>query len=273
MTSFGRNITGKEVVEAFADPLEGKTSSSHLLILQPSLTLQPVLITGPSFSSIGGETAISLAYGNSAQILLAGRTKSRALPVIHKIHELNSKIVTKFVHVNLASQTSVRKAAEEINGSVNRIDYLINNAGIIAIPTFETTEDGIESQFGSNHIGHFLLTNLVMGKILAAGKGARIINVSSTGFELGGFRFDDWNFKVHQVFLRSTVFFNMHLQEGKEYGPWQAYAQSKTGNVLFSAALAERLKSRESSLSLCSLALFRPVILPHISLRIPGRML
>lgn len=64
------------------------------------------------------------------------------------------------------------------------------------MPRFETTEDGIELQFCSNHIGHFLLTNLLMGKILRAGEGARIVAVSSTGYELWGVRFDDWNFQV-----------------------------------------------------------------------------
>jgi NAD(P)-dependent dehydrogenase (short-subunit alcohol dehydrogenase family) len=73
----------------------------------------------------------------------------------------------------------------------------------MARPTFETTKDGIELQFGSNHIGHFLLTNLILGKVLKAGAegGARIINVSSTGFEMGGVRFEDWNFKVRYSVL------------------------------------------------------------------------
>lgn len=66
----------------------------------------------------------------------------------------------------------------------------------MAIPDFETTEEGIELQFGINHVGHFLLTNLLMPKILAAGRGARIVNVSSNGYELAGVRFDDYNFEV-----------------------------------------------------------------------------
>jgi NAD(P)-dependent dehydrogenase (short-subunit alcohol dehydrogenase family) len=73
---------------------------------------------------------------------------------------------------------------------------LINCAGVMAVPTFQTTKDGIEMQFGLNHIGHFLFTNLIMGRIVAAGRGPRIINISSTGFEYGGVRFEDWNFQV-----------------------------------------------------------------------------
>jgi NAD(P)-dependent dehydrogenase (short-subunit alcohol dehydrogenase family) len=70
------------------------------------------------------------------------------------------------------------------------------------IPEFKKSEDGIELQFASNHVGHFLLTNLLMEKIIAAGRGARIVNVSSNGFELGEVRFDDWNFHVSDIQAR-----------------------------------------------------------------------
>lgn len=198
MVSFNHNTTGKEVVETVAARLTGKKSHSPEpnSLLNISLTKTPVLITGPSANSIGGETAISLAYGNPAHILLARRTESKALPVIQKIKELKPGIRTKFIHIDLASQKSIRKAAEEINSTAYKIDYLINNAGIIAVPTYQTTNDGIELQFGSNYIGHFLPTKLLMQRILAAGKGARIANVGSTGYELGGVRFEDWNFEV-----------------------------------------------------------------------------
>jgi NAD(P)-dependent dehydrogenase (short-subunit alcohol dehydrogenase family) len=67
----------------------------------------------------------------------------------------------------------------------------------MAVPTFQKTRAGIEMKFGLNHIGHFLLTNLIVGKIVVARKGARIVNVSSTEFEHGGVRYEDWNFQVH----------------------------------------------------------------------------
>ena len=88
------------------------------------------------------------------------------------------------------------------------------------------TEEGIESQFGTNHIGHFLFTNLIMPKILKS-KTPRIVNVSSNGHRLGGIRFDDYNF-----------------QDGKTYKQWVAYGQSKTANILFSKALARKLGSK-----------------------------
>jgi len=236
MSSFNRNTTGTEVVEAFADRVTGKT----------------FLITGPSERSIGAETAISIAHGKPSQIILAGRTESKIAPVIEKIKALNPKITTTFLQIDLADQLSLRKAASEVNATVEKIDYLINCAGVMAVPTFQTTKDGIEMQFGLNHIGHFLFTNLIMGKMIAAGKGARVANVSSTGFEFGGVRFEDWNF-----------------QNGKEYNEWSAYAQSKTGNVLFAAALAEKLKSKGIS----SYALQPGVILEsNLSSHVTGDM-
>jgi NAD(P)-dependent dehydrogenase (short-subunit alcohol dehydrogenase family) len=120
--------------------------------------------------------------------------------VIDAIKAINPSIATKIVLIDLADQSSIRAAAAKINEDVGieRVDVLVNCAGIMARPTFEVTKDGIEAQFGSNHIGHFLLTNLILGKVLKAGAqgGARVVNVSSTGFELGPVRFEDWNFKV-----------------------------------------------------------------------------
>ncbi|KAH9224792.1 hypothetical protein DL95DRAFT_473426 [Leptodontidium sp. 2 PMI_412] len=211
MTSFNRDTTGKEVVQAFASTLKGKT----------------ILITGPSIKSIGAETALSLSHGSPSTILLLGRTESKIAPIIQQISTINPSIAVSFIQLDLASQASIRKTAEVINAKVEKIHYLINCAGVMAIPDFETTEEGIELQFGSNHVGHFLLTNLLMPKILAAGRGARIVNVSSNGYELAGVRFDDYNF-----------------EDGIVYEPWAGYAQSKTANVLFSTALAQKLKSQ-----------------------------
>ncbi|KAL5317363.1 hypothetical protein ACEPPN_014458 [Leptodophora sp. 'Broadleaf-Isolate-01'] len=211
MTSFNRDTTGKEVVQAFASTLRGKT----------------ILITGPSIKSIGAETALSLSHGSPSTILLLGRTESKIAPIIQQINTINPSIAVSFIQLDLASQASIRKTVEVINAKVEKIHYLINCAGVMAIPDFETTEEGIELQFGINHVGHFLLTNLLMPKILAAGRGARIVNVSSNGYELAGVRFDDYNF-----------------EDGKVYEPWSGYAQSKTANVLFSTALAQKLKSQ-----------------------------
>lgn len=120
--------------------------------------------------------------------------------MIDQIKSLNPSISVTFIHLDLADQSSVREAAEDVKAKVEKIDISINCAGVMAVPEFQMTKEGIEMQFGSNHIGHFLLTNLLMPKILEAGKGSRIINVGSTGFELAGVRFDDWNFEVRSTF-------------------------------------------------------------------------
>jgi len=243
MPSFDRNTTGKEVVETFAATLEGKTGKVRES-QKPGDTLIyiTVVITGPSEKSIGAEIAISLAYASPSSIILLGRTESKIAPVIEQINAINSSITVSFVHVDLADQASIRKTADVVSARAKKIHYLINCAGVMAIPTFETTKDSIELQFGSNHIGHFLLTNLLMPQILAAGKGSRIVNVSSNGYELAGVRFDDYNFEVN-LHTRILVHRADRMKEGKAYDPWLAYGQSKTGNVLFSTALAQKLKS------------------------------
>ncbi|TFK78017.1 NAD(P)-binding protein, partial [Polyporus arcularius HHB13444] len=105
------------------------------------------------------------------------------------------------------------------------IDVLVNNAGIMATP-YGKTVDGIESQFGTNHIGHFLFTNLIIPKLLESKQG-RVVNVSSNGHRLSDIRWDDFNF-----------------QDGTTYNKWVAYGQSKTANILFSVELAQRLGSK-----------------------------
>jgi NAD(P)-dependent dehydrogenase (short-subunit alcohol dehydrogenase family) len=100
----------------------------------------------------------------------------------------------------------------------------MNNAGIMGIPNYATSADGIEMQFAANHVGHFLLTNLLVPLI---SEGGRIVNLSSAGHALGDVRFDDWNF-----------------DEGRKYDEWEAYGQAKSGNALFALSLAGKLKKR-----------------------------
>ncbi|KFY02214.1 hypothetical protein O988_02307 [Pseudogymnoascus sp. VKM F-3808] len=211
MPQFTNDTPGDEVVKAYASRVPGKM----------------ILITGPSESGIGAQTAIFLATGKPALIVLAGRTKSKIQPVIDQIAIENPDVPIKFVELDLADLSSVRKAAEEVKTLTKKLDILVNNAGIMAIPNYTVSKDGIEYQFAANHIGHFLLTNLLMDEIIAAGTDSRIINVSSLGYLSGGVQFDDPNFN-----------------DGAEYNTWYAYAQSKTANILFTHALADKLKSK-----------------------------
>jgi NAD(P)-dependent dehydrogenase (short-subunit alcohol dehydrogenase family) len=95
--------------------------------------------------------------------------------------------------LDLASLASVRKAAAQVNSYMETVDVLINNAATMAGP-YEKTENGFESQFATNHLGHFLFTNLLMEKMVR--RGARVINVTSNGYGFGGIRFEDPNFEV-----------------------------------------------------------------------------
>lgn len=211
MKTFNRQSKGIEVVEELKQYVDGKT----------------ILITGASVKGLGAETALSLAHASPAHILLHGRTASKIEPVIAEINKLNPAIKTTFVQADLSSLASVRDAAEFVNSRITKLDLLINNAGIMAVKEYNLTADGIESQFGTNHIAHFLLTKLLMPKILAGGKGTRIINVSSDGYLISPFRFDDYNFS-----------------NGKTYDQWSGYGQSKTANILFTKYLASHLASK-----------------------------
>ena len=207
-----------------------------------------VLITGPSDGGLGAEAARTLAIASPKLIVLAGRSIAKIKPVADQIESAHPDVATKYVPLDLGSQASVREAAASINASVEKIDVVINNAAIMACP-FAKTVDGIESQFGTNYVGHFLLTNLLMEKILAAGSGSRIVNVSSSGHRMADVRLDDWNFEVDSIFLfyrtGETVLLTVVVVEnGALYHPWKAYGQAKTATILFTVALASKLKSR-----------------------------
>ncbi|TVY24980.1 Retinol dehydrogenase [Lachnellula hyalina] len=213
MTSFNQHTTGSEVAKALTSRSTGKT----------------FIITGPSSNSIGGATAIALAHSHPKTIFLAGRSESKILPVIKDIKAVDSAVDVIFVPLDLASQASVRKAAGEIlaSGKADVVHGLINNAGIMCVMPYQETVEGIELQFGINHIGHFLLTNLLLPRIVAAGPHARIVNVASTGYMLGDLDMENYNF-----------------DNGKTYHPWLAYASSKTANILFNTYLASHLQDK-----------------------------
>merc|ERR1712115_481755 len=123
--------------------------------------------------------------------------------------------------LDLADLASVRECAEQLGNSLEKIDILINNAGIMACPKMKT-KDGFEMQFGTNHLGHFLLTNLLMPQLKKAAPGARIVNVSSMAHKSGRINWED----IHY--------------EKTPYHRFTSYSQSKLANVLFSKELARK---------------------------------
>ncbi|XXH00879.1 hypothetical protein Hte_007230 [Hypoxylon texense] len=217
MATFDETATSEQVIEAFAPQIKGRT----------------FVITGAGKPSIGSQIATSLARGSPAHILVASRTAKKVEPVLKDIAEIDSSIKTTFVQVDLTDHESVRRAAKEILAAAPKIDVLINSAGNMAIKEYTVDKQGIEIQLSANYIGHFLLTNLLVPALssaaaaAAAAAGARVVNLTSSGYLLSPFRFDDWNFAG-----------------GQAYHHWTAYGQAKTANVLFAHALTRRLRAR-----------------------------
>ena len=181
------------------------------------------IVTGAN-AGIGLETARVL-YLRGARVLLAVRSTSRGEAARAQIEReaagsagpLGSIEVWQ---LDLASLASVRAFAEKINREEARLDLLVNNAGLVAEERTET-QDGFETTFGVNHLGHFLLTMLLLEK-LKASKPARVIVLSSMAHERGQIFFDD-------------------LQLTQGYELWKAYSQSKLANILFARELSRRL--------------------------------
>lgn len=145
-------------------------------------------------------------------------------------------------------QSAVRDAAADFNKTNDVLDILINNAGIMALPERTMSKDGIELQFATNHIGHFLFTNLILSK-LKASKSARVINVTSNGHRFSPVRFDDLKFEGHKLPADQQPGLQKMIDRGLtpkwkgEYEPFVAYGQSKTANILFSLYLRDKLAS------------------------------
>jgi NAD(P)-dependent dehydrogenase (short-subunit alcohol dehydrogenase family) len=179
------------------------------------------LITGPSATGIGAETAYALSLAQPNALLLAGRSLSKAQPLIDRIHAASPSVSVHFIHLALDDIASIRSAAAAILALNMPLDVVINNAGIMFCP-FALTPQGIESQFGTNHIGHFVLTNLLLPAVRSGG---RIVNLTSSGHYFSGIRFTDPNFR-------------------NGYDMVDAYGQSKTANILHAMSLAERLRDK-----------------------------
>lgn len=180
-----------------------------------------VVITGGN-AGIGKATAIALAK-KGAEILITSRSEAKAKAALVEIKSASKSDKVDFVLINLIDQESVRKAAKEIKAKCPKIDVLINNAGCY-MSDLELSPQGIEGQFATNHIGHFLLTNLILDNVKAAGN-ARIINLASIAHKsTRELNFDDLNY------------------EKEEYGGWKSYSRSKFCNILFTKELARRLE-------------------------------
>jgi NAD(P)-dependent dehydrogenase (short-subunit alcohol dehydrogenase family) len=186
-------------------------------------TGRTALITGAN-SGLGLQTSIRLAQAG-ATVLMACRNPDKAAAALAVVREAAPDATVTTVALDLASLASVRQAAEQVLAEHDRLDLLVNNAGVMAIPR-SLTDDGFETQFGTNHLGHFALTALLVGRLMDTPH-SRVVNVSSNAHKMGRMRFDD-------------------LMGERRYERWSAYGQSKLANLLFTFELQRRLTAAES---------------------------
>lgn len=190
-----------------------------------------------------------IASQSPALLILASRTREKLDAVAAKIKESSADVSVKTVILDLMSQKSIIRAADEVNNMIDRLDLLINNAAVMAQDR-RWTDEKIESQFATNHVGPFFLTNLLMDRLKAAASqskpgSTRIINVSSEGHRLSPIRFHDYNLEGKEVPFEEQHLTQLppaFLKDNDGYKGFIAYAQSKTANVLFSLYLTEHLK-------------------------------
>jgi NAD(P)-dependent dehydrogenase (short-subunit alcohol dehydrogenase family) len=184
----------------------------------PDQTGRVAVITGAN-TGLGYETATALA-AHGAHVVLAVRNLDKGKDAALLIGRRYPSSSVALQELDLTSLESVRAAAAQLRSDHDRIDLLINNAGVM-FTSESTTKDGFELQFGTNHLGHFALTGLLLDRLLGA-PGSRVVAVSSTAHRSGRIRFDD-------------------LQWRRGYSAVGAYAQSKLANLLFTYELQRRL--------------------------------
>ncbi|KAJ2957613.1 hypothetical protein NQZ79_g6698 [Umbelopsis isabellina] len=209
MSQFGFHTTAEEASAALSGHIEGKV----------------VLITGCTWGGLGAESARVIAKHGAKRIILASRSQNSLDETINHIKEETTSADLVSLVVDLADLKSVRQAAAEVNAYDEPIDVLINNAAVMASPYFKTA-DGFEGQIGTNHLGPFLFTNLVLPRMLIT-KEPRIVNVSSSGHHFAPIQFADVQFS-----------------NGETYNKWLAYGQSKTANILFAKELSNRFSNK-----------------------------
>lgn len=183
------------------------------------------IVTGAN-SGMGFATSKAL-LDEGATVIMLCRDEKRGLEAYRKLLE-DGNSRTYLILCDLGDYDSIRSFAKEVKRRFQRVDILVNNAGFISLDRQETKE-GLERQFGINHIGHFLLTTELLDIM---GEGSRIINVASGAHKTGKIHFDDINLT-------------------KGFNVVKAYSQSKLANVLFTRELARRLEARKITVNCC----------------------
>lgn len=192
----------------------------------PDLSGKVVIVTGAT-SGLGKEATKILAQKN-ATVIMAVRNTEKGNAVAQAIKKNTPQAQIEVIAMDLSSLGSVKSCATVVLSKYDRLDVLINNAGIMACP-FDKTKEGFEIQMGTNHFGHFALTGLLM-PLLEKTKNARIVATSSLGHRVGNINFEDINW------------------EKRKYNSNKAYADSKLANLYFAYHLAEKLKAENKDI-------------------------
>lgn len=193
-------------------------STSEEVLESIHLTGKRALVTGGA-SGIGAETVRALA-SKGAEVLIAARNIEKAEQVKASVVSATGNQNIHLLTLELGSLRRINDTAQDFHKRFDSLDLLVNNAGIMACP-FGKTEDGFELQFGSNHIGHFYLTSLLMPALLKTAQ-PRVVSLTSMAHRMSPVVFDDINY------------------ESRAYEKWAAYGQSKTANALFAVGLSSR---------------------------------
>ena len=191
----------------------------------PDLSGKQIIVTGAN-SGIGYEATLQFAR-KGAEVILACRNMEKAGAAAARIKAAHPAANASPMALDLSSLAAIREFASNYRAAHRMLDILVNNAGVMAIP-YARTADGFEMQFGTNHLGHFALTGLLLEPLLAA-QGARVVNVSSGAHRMGSIRFDDLNWE-------------------HGYAKWRAYGQSKLANLLFTLELQRRIDAHAAKL-------------------------
>lgn len=196
----------------------------------PDQTGRVAVITGAN-TGLGYQTALALAE-HGAHVVLAVRNLDKGKDAAARITATSAQTNVALQELDLTSLESVRAAANQLRSDYDHIDLLINNAGVMWTPK-STTKDGFELQFGTNHLGHFAFTGLLLDRLLPIA-GSRVITVSSLGHRLlADIHFDD-------------------LQWECRYNRVAAYGQSKLANLLFTYELQRRLATRQTTIAVAA---------------------
>jgi NAD(P)-dependent dehydrogenase (short-subunit alcohol dehydrogenase family) len=183
----------------------------------PPQNNRTAVVTGTG--GLGFEDALALARGG-ADVIIAGRSPSKGTAAVNEIRRRVPGANVRFGLLDLANLDSIKAFGEGLRNSLDSLDLLINNAGVMTPPTRQVTTDGFELQFGTNHLGHFALTGQLL-PLLRKGDRARVVTVSSIAARQGAIHFDD-------------------LQFERGYKPMVAYSQSKLACLMFAFELQRR---------------------------------